>query len=181
MYVSWMAAPVVILIFFHHLRESSMFDRFRNISSGKRRAFRAVILALLAAITGCDKKVAWRGVSTDSRDAGGRPTPMPHEGARRWQCPDDPGPRGPSVTAVARRAFFSAWPPWGLSSRRRSAPGHLGLRDPRHPADLHVDRTDDGPARAAPVPGLDPRARGRRPGRRVALAARAPGSSRATP
>jgi len=47
-----------------------MFDRFRNNSRRNGRALRAVFLALLAAITGCDKKVAWRGVSTDSRDAG---------------------------------------------------------------------------------------------------------------
>ena len=47
-----------------------MFDRFRNLSRGRGRALRAVLIALLAAITGCDKKVAWRGVSTDSKDAG---------------------------------------------------------------------------------------------------------------
>ena len=29
---------------------------------------RAVLIALLAMLTGCDKKVAWRGVGTDSKD-----------------------------------------------------------------------------------------------------------------
>jgi hypothetical protein len=30
---------------------------------------RTVLIALLAMLTGCDKKVAWRGVGTDSKDA----------------------------------------------------------------------------------------------------------------
>jgi hypothetical protein len=30
---------------------------------------RAVLIALLAMLTGCDKKVAWRSVGTDSQDA----------------------------------------------------------------------------------------------------------------
>lgn len=29
---------------------------------------RTVLIALLAMLTGCDKKVAWRGVGTDSKD-----------------------------------------------------------------------------------------------------------------
>ncbi len=47
-----------------------MFDRFKNNSRRNVRALRAFFLAFLAAITGCDKKVAWRGVSTDCRDGG---------------------------------------------------------------------------------------------------------------
>jgi len=47
-----------------------MFDQFRNINRRSGQFLRAVLVAVLAAITGCDKKVAWKGVSTDSRDAG---------------------------------------------------------------------------------------------------------------
>ena len=47
-----------------------MFDQFRNISRKRGQALLAALVALIAAITGCDKKVAWRGVSTDSRDGG---------------------------------------------------------------------------------------------------------------
>jgi len=46
-----------------------MFDQFRTISRKRGRTLLAALVALIAAITGCDKKVAWRGVSTDSRDA----------------------------------------------------------------------------------------------------------------
>ena len=47
-----------------------MFERFRNLSRGRGRALRAVLIAMLAAVTGCDRKVAWRGVSTDRKAAG---------------------------------------------------------------------------------------------------------------
>jgi hypothetical protein len=47
-----------------------MFDQFRTISRRRGRTLLAALVALIAAIPGCDKKVAWRGVSTDSRDAG---------------------------------------------------------------------------------------------------------------
>ncbi|GEM_PF-1240289 len=47
-----------------------MLEQFKNISRKRGRALFAALVALIAAITGCDKKVAWRGVSTDSRDAG---------------------------------------------------------------------------------------------------------------
>ena len=47
-----------------------MFERFSNLSRRRGRALRAVLIAMLAAITGCDKKVAWRGVSTDRKAAG---------------------------------------------------------------------------------------------------------------
>lgn len=52
-----------------------MFDRFSNIHRGARRILRAVLVAALAVITGCDKKVAWRGVSNDSRNAGQSTSP----------------------------------------------------------------------------------------------------------
>ncbi len=47
-----------------------MFDQFRSINRKRGRTLLATLVALFAAITGCDKKVEWRGVSTDSRDAG---------------------------------------------------------------------------------------------------------------
>jgi hypothetical protein len=47
-----------------------MFDQFRTISRKRGRTLLAALVALIAAITGCDKKVEWRGVSTDSSDAG---------------------------------------------------------------------------------------------------------------
>jgi hypothetical protein len=47
-----------------------MFDQLRTISRKRGRTLLAALVALIAAIPGCDKKVAWRGVSTDSRDAG---------------------------------------------------------------------------------------------------------------
>jgi hypothetical protein len=52
-----------------------MFDQFRTISRKRGRTLLAALVALIAAITGCDKKVAWRGVSTDSRDAGRSTSP----------------------------------------------------------------------------------------------------------
>ena len=47
-----------------------MFEQFKNISRRRGQALLAALVALVAAITGCDKKVEWRGVSTDSRDGG---------------------------------------------------------------------------------------------------------------
>jgi hypothetical protein len=47
-----------------------MLEGFKNVSRKRGRAFLAVLVALLAAIAGCDKKVNWRGVSTDSGDRG---------------------------------------------------------------------------------------------------------------
>ena len=75
-----------------------MFDRFRNHGRRNGRALRAFFLALLASITGCDKKVAWKGVSTDSRDAGRSANPDATRGeSSRWQIADDPRPRGRTV------------------------------------------------------------------------------------
>ena len=47
-----------------------MVEQFKNISRKRGRALLAALVALITASTGCDKKVAWRGVSTDSRDSG---------------------------------------------------------------------------------------------------------------
>ena len=47
-----------------------MLEQFKNISRKRGQALLAALVALLAASTGCDKKPAWRGVSTDSRDGG---------------------------------------------------------------------------------------------------------------
>ena len=57
-----------------------MLEQFKNISRKRGRAFLAAFVALIAAITGCDKKVAWRGVSTDSRDGGQSTSPDAAQG-----------------------------------------------------------------------------------------------------
>jgi hypothetical protein len=46
-----------------------MLEQSKNISRKCRQALLAALVALIAAVTGCDKKVAWRGVGTDSKDA----------------------------------------------------------------------------------------------------------------
>jgi hypothetical protein len=52
-----------------------MLDRFRNLSPSAGRLLRALVVALLAAVAGCDRKPQWRGVGTDAGDA--RPAPNP--------------------------------------------------------------------------------------------------------
>lgn len=52
-----------------------MLEHLKNISRKRGRAFLAALVALIAASTGCDKKVAWRGVSNDSRHAGQSTSP----------------------------------------------------------------------------------------------------------
>ena len=47
-----------------------MLDQFKNVTRKRVQALLAPLVALVAAITGCDKKVAWRGVTTDSSDHG---------------------------------------------------------------------------------------------------------------
>ncbi len=47
-----------------------MLEGFKTVSRKRGRALLAALVALVAGITGCDKKVAWRGVSTDSEDRG---------------------------------------------------------------------------------------------------------------
>jgi hypothetical protein len=60
-----------------------MFDRFSNLGRSAGRLLRALVVALLAAIAGCDGKPEWHGAGTDS----GHARPAPDHGA-------DPG--GPS-------------------------------------------------------------------------------------
>ena len=45
-----------------------MFVRFKFKARKFGLFLRAVLLTLLAMLTGCDEKVAWRGVGTDSKD-----------------------------------------------------------------------------------------------------------------
>ncbi|HKM56144.1 MAG TPA: hypothetical protein VJY33_22240 [Isosphaeraceae bacterium] len=46
-----------------------MFVRFKFQARKFGLFLRAVLIVLLAMLTGCDKKVEWRGVGTDSKDA----------------------------------------------------------------------------------------------------------------
>ena len=50
-----------------------MFARFRCLGRSAGWLLRTIILALLAAVAGCDRKPQWRGVGTDAGDA--RPAP----------------------------------------------------------------------------------------------------------
>jgi len=52
-----------------------MLDRFRNLSPSAGRLLRALVVALLAAVAGCDRTPRWRGVGTDAAEA--RPAPNP--------------------------------------------------------------------------------------------------------
>ena len=52
-----------------------MFARIRIIGRGAGRCLRTIIVALLAAVAGCDRKPQWRGVRTDAAYA--RPAPNP--------------------------------------------------------------------------------------------------------
>ena len=52
-----------------------MFDQLNILDRIRRRTFLAALSALIAAITGCDRKPQWRGVGTDAADA--RPAPNP--------------------------------------------------------------------------------------------------------
>ena len=52
-----------------------MLARFRNLSRNAGRLLRALVVALLPAVAGCDQKPQWRGVGTDAGDA--RPAPNP--------------------------------------------------------------------------------------------------------
>ena len=61
--------PPAIPVFFHTLEELHVRND-SGISAVDAAGLRAVLIAMLAAITGCDKKVAWRGVSTDGKAAG---------------------------------------------------------------------------------------------------------------
>ena len=50
-----------------------MFARIRIIGRGAGCCLGTIIVALLAAIAGCDRKPQWRGVGTDA--GGARPAP----------------------------------------------------------------------------------------------------------
>ena len=52
-----------------------MLARIRIIGRGARWCLRTIIVALLAAVAGCDRKPQWRGVTTDAVYA--RPAPNP--------------------------------------------------------------------------------------------------------
>ena len=52
-----------------------MCDRIRIAGRGAGCCLRTIIVALLAAVAGCDQKPQWRGVGTDAVDA--RPAPNP--------------------------------------------------------------------------------------------------------
>ena len=56
-----------------------MLDRFRNLSRSAGRLLRALVVALLAAVAGCDRKPQWRGVGTDA--GGPRPASTPNASA----------------------------------------------------------------------------------------------------
>ena len=46
-----------------------MFARIRIIGRGAGCCLRTIIVTLLAAVAGCDRKPQWRGVGTDAADA----------------------------------------------------------------------------------------------------------------
>jgi hypothetical protein len=52
-----------------------MLDQFKNVSRKRAQALLAVLVALVAAIAGCDRKPGWRGVRTDAVYV--RPAPNP--------------------------------------------------------------------------------------------------------
>ena len=52
-----------------------MLDQFKYVTRKRVQALLAALVALVAAIAGCDRKPQWRGVGTDVGDA--RPAPNP--------------------------------------------------------------------------------------------------------
>ena len=52
-----------------------MLDQHKNVTRKRVRALLAVLVALVAAIGGCDRKPRWRGVRTDAVNA--RPARIP--------------------------------------------------------------------------------------------------------
>ena len=52
-----------------------MLDQFKNVTRKRVQALLAVLVALVAAIAGCDRKRGWRGVGTDVGDV--QPAPNP--------------------------------------------------------------------------------------------------------
>jgi hypothetical protein len=66
---------LAVLVFVQQLLGGSMRDQFKNVTRKRVQALLAALVALVAAITGCDRKPGWRGVRTDAVDA--RPAPNP--------------------------------------------------------------------------------------------------------
>jgi hypothetical protein len=66
---------LAVFVFVQQLLGGSMLDQFKNVTRKRVQAFLAVVVALVAAIAGCDRKPQWRGVGTDVGDA--RPAPNP--------------------------------------------------------------------------------------------------------
>jgi hypothetical protein len=52
-----------------------MLDHFRTLGPSAGRLLRALVVALLPAVAGCDRKPQWRGARTDAVYA--RPAPNP--------------------------------------------------------------------------------------------------------
>ena len=52
-----------------------MLDQFKHVTRKRVHALLAALVALVTAITGCDRKPQWRGVGTDVGDV--RPAPNP--------------------------------------------------------------------------------------------------------
>ena len=52
-----------------------MLDQFKNVTRKRVQALLAALVALIAAIAGCDQKPGWRGVRTDAVYA--RPARIP--------------------------------------------------------------------------------------------------------
>jgi hypothetical protein len=46
-----------------------MLARFSSLSPGAGRLLRTLVVALLPAVAGCDRKPQWRGAGTDAGDA----------------------------------------------------------------------------------------------------------------
>jgi hypothetical protein len=53
-----------------------MLDQFKNVTRKRVQALLAALVALVAAIAGCDSKPGWRGVRTGAVYA--RPAPNPN-------------------------------------------------------------------------------------------------------
>ena len=60
-----------------------MLDRFRSLGPSAGRLFRTLVVTLLAAVAGCDRKPQWRGVGTDAGDARPAPNPDASPGSNR--------------------------------------------------------------------------------------------------
>jgi hypothetical protein len=66
---------LAVLVFVQQLLGGPMLDQFKNVTRKRVQALLAVLVALVAAIAGCDSKPGWRGVRTGTVYA--RPAPNP--------------------------------------------------------------------------------------------------------